>query len=123
MNVTIEVRTPDGMELVTSLMGKNACRGDELNLEEGMSLRYRGIHSERNAGDIPDLVVFALSLPAGIAVNLITDTVNRYFQRRRSRTAGISILVEEEVTSTDEHGTRITRRMVNRIEIPPPGSD
>ncbi|MCW2912252.1 MAG: hypothetical protein JWN52_320 [Actinomycetia bacterium] len=119
MKVSLEIEAKDAATVAAAIVGTEAARGTEVEIGEGILLRYRGISRTKGLGTT-DLIMFALSFPAGITTGLIADAISHHFRGKgENDLMGQAVLhVEREVESIDGNGARIKKVEKSSLVIP-----
>jgi hypothetical protein len=116
MSVKIEIHTfdPQGVTGSTDLQ-----RGSEVELGEDVHLRFLGSDHYMQAG-IPDLLLFALNVPIGIATGVVAEWLWGYLREKiGNKQVERAVLVIEETDETEYQAGRKTRRnRSRRVELP-----
>lgn len=116
MDAFLELQTAEPQELQEAVTEKVAGETD-IKLADDLRVRFAGVESQRGE---TAFVIFALTLPMGIATNVIADRINQFLKDRKARDKvdRAFITFEEEVERVDSDGNRSTKRTTSRMEIP-----
>jgi len=84
VDIQLAVETDDP-QLCVELVGDPIQRNRELELPEGVRLRFKGLQRSSQRGfSTPDLILFALSGPLDMASAVIASVVIRYLTNRQT---------------------------------------
>jgi hypothetical protein len=122
MDIEVEIRTSDADAVLRAVTGADEpARGHEVEIADGALLRLVGVERAR-AGGAAELIMFALSIPAGVATSVIADAINRHLRRtsRDKPIESVRLKVQEQVDTVDAHGNHTTRTTIRYEEIPLP---
>ena len=71
-NMEIWIHTHDG-SLAFDLLGKSqVCAGDIIDLEQGVSLTYKGTYGRKALG-FPEIIMLSAYIPTGIAAGVLAN--------------------------------------------------
>ena len=85
MEIQLAVET-DNPQLCVQLIGDPIERNKELELPEGVRLRFKGVQeSSRRGATTTELILFALNVPFDVASSVIASAVIRYVTNRQAQ--------------------------------------
>jgi hypothetical protein len=77
-------------------------RRDEVDLADGNRLRLLGMQRDKAIG-AGQLIMFALSVPAGVATSVLSEGISQHLRRtsRDTPIESVRLVVHEQVETTD----------------------
>jgi hypothetical protein len=120
VDIEVEIQTADADTLLRATTGREqAARGDQVDLGDGAGLRLLGVQRDKAIG-AADLIMFALSIPSGVATTVIAEAINRRLRRARQLTAvgTVRLVIHEQEEAVDAQGNRTMRTITRYEEIP-----